>query len=38
MPGNACIASDGMSQIKVGKTNDSKRREKQIALPITVKI
>lgn len=38
MPSNAYIASDGMNRMKVGKTNDPKRREKQIALPITVTI
>ena len=38
MNGNAYIASDGASRMKVGKTNDPKRREKQIALPITMTI
>lgn len=38
MSSNAYIASDGMNRMKVGKTNDPKRREKQIALPITMTI
>lgn len=35
---NAYIASDGEKLMKVGKENDIKRREKQIALPMTVTI
>ena len=35
---NAYIASDDKSLMKVGKANDPKRRERQIALPMTVTI
>jgi len=35
---NAYIATDGEKFLKVGKANDVKRREKQIALPMTVTI
>jgi hypothetical protein len=34
MPSNAYIATDGETVLKVGKSNDVKRREKQIAVPI----
>ena len=36
MPSNAYIASDREKLMKVGKANDTKRREKQINLPINV--
>ena len=35
---NAYIASDDESLMKVGKANDPKRREREIALPMTVTI
>lgn len=35
---NAYIATDGQKLMKVGKANDIKRREKQIALPMTVTV
>jgi hypothetical protein len=35
MTSSAYIATDGETVMKVGKTNDVKRREKQIAVPIT---
>ncbi len=35
MTSNAYIATDGENVMKVGKANDVKRRERQIALPIT---
>jgi hypothetical protein len=38
MPSNAYIATDGEDVMKVGKANDVKRREKQIAIPITFTI
>lgn len=38
MPSNAYIASDGVSRMKVGKANDPKRREREIALPIMMTI
>src|SRR5574337_2075862 len=34
MTSNAYIATDGEMVMKVGKANDVKRREKQIAVPI----
>jgi gas vesicle protein len=38
MTSNAYIATDGEKFLKVGKANDVKRREKQIALPMTVTV
>jgi hypothetical protein len=38
MPSNAYIATDGETVMKVGKANDVKRREKQLAVPITYSI
>jgi DNA anti-recombination protein RmuC len=38
MTSNAYIASDGETLMKVGKANDTQRREKQIALPMTVTV
>ena len=38
MPSNAYIASDGEKLMKVGKSNNPKRREKQIDLTITLTI
>jgi hypothetical protein len=34
MTSNAYIATDGETVMKVGKANDVKRRERQIAIPI----
>ena len=38
MTSNAYIASDGANVMKVGKANDVRRRERQIAIPMTMTI
>jgi len=38
MTSNAYIATDGEQVMKVGKANDVRRREKQIAIPMTMTI
>jgi DNA anti-recombination protein RmuC len=38
MPSNAYVATDGENVMKVGKANDVKRRERELAVPITFTI